>query len=71
MKVVEPAITGSVNGVTTVKEPGPISVAEGIPGGSEFAGWGLYGTRIVKELGAYFFPSWRRQFERGSCVVFS
>jgi hypothetical protein len=27
----------------------------------------LYGTRVVKELDAYFFPSWRRQFERGPC----
>jgi len=24
-------------------------------GGSEFAGWDLYGTRVVKELHAYFF----------------
>lgn len=36
-------------------------------GWSELAGWGLYGTRVVKELDAYFFPSWRRQFERGPC----
>jgi hypothetical protein len=37
---------------------------------SPIKAFGLYGARVVKELDAYFFPSWLRLFERGLRVFF-